>query len=206
MDYGHHAHEGCREWPPLRWCVRAAVRIGASLALLLCLPAGVTAVSGTELPGIKEQQVKAAFIYNFLKFVEWPASRFQDTNSPFVIGVLGKCPISAQLEDTVKGRKINGREIIVKTVDTLEAAKATYLLFVAASEDSRLDTWMPDLVSTNVLTVGESDQFGKGGGIIKFVLEGDKLRFEINMDAADRARLKISAQLQKLAKAIRRKP
>jgi hypothetical protein len=175
------------------------------LVVLLCCLAGIARVAGAELPGSKEQQVKAAFIYNFLKFVEWPANKFQDTNSPLVIGVLGKCPISAELEDTVKNRKINGREVIVRTVDTPAAAKSTHLLFVAATEDGRLDAWMPDLVSAGVFTIGESEQFGKSGGIIKFVLEGDKLRFEINMDAADQAGLKISAQLQKLAKAVRRK-
>lgn len=119
---------------------------------------------------------------------------------------MGKGPICAELENAVKDRKINGREVIVKTLDTPEDVKATHLLFVPAAEDKRLDSLLASFSGASVLTVGESEQFSKSGGIIKFVLEGDKLRFEINMDAADQAGLKISPQVQKLAKAIRRKP
>ena len=204
---GHCTRGRCREWRQLGpWFARAAVRNTASLAFLLCCLAGVVSGAGAESPSSKEQQLKARFIYNFLKFVEWPANRFQDTNAPLIIGVTGKGSISAALETTVKGRKINGRELIVKVVDSPETAKATHLLFVAPTEDGRFDTWLPRLAGASVLTVGESDQFGKSGGIIRFMPDGDKLRFEINMDAADQAGLKISAQLQKLAKAVRRKP
>jgi hypothetical protein len=204
---GHCTRGRCREWRQLGpWFARAAVRNTASLAFLLCCLAGVVSGAGAESPSSKEQQLKARFIYNFLKFVEWPANRFQDTNAPLIIGVTGKGSISAALETTVKGRKINGRELIVKVVNSPETAKATHLLFVAPTEDGRFDTWLSGLAGACVLTVGESDQFGKSGGIIRFMPDGDKLRFEINMDAADQAGLKISAQLQKLAKAVRRKP
>jgi hypothetical protein len=180
-----------------------------ALALLagvaVCLAGTLPGAAAAEGPVSKENQVKAAFIFNFLKFVEWPAGKFQDINSPMVIGVAGKGPIRAALDEAVKGRKLNGRELIVKTVEAPEDAKAVHLLFVNATEDSRLDVLLPACESASVLSVGESELFGKRGGMILFTLEGDKLRFEINMDAATAAKLNVSAQLQKLARSIRRK-
>ena len=168
-------------------------------------PLGATPLSrGADVVNAKEHEVKAAFLYNFLKFVEWPAARFQETNAPLVIGVVGTSPITAALEATVRNRTINGRPLVVKAVKTPEEARAVLSLFVPGSEDERLEAWLTSLNGSSVLTVGESAAFAKQGGIINFVLDGDKLRFEINMDVARRAGLKISAQLQKLAR-IRRK-
>jgi hypothetical protein len=153
----------------------------------------------------KEYQLKAAFLYNFTKFTEWPVARLPEPDSPIVIGVFRSNPFEAELENAVKNRKVNGREIIVKTVESVQTAKATHLLFIPAAEDEGLNDLLPALRTEGILTVGESSAFAKLGGILTFALEGDKLRFEINMDAADRAGLRVSAQLQKLAKAVRRK-
>lgn len=173
-----------------------------TLSLLLGAAAGLARASEIS----KESQIKAAFVYNFLKFVEWPADKLTNNDSALTIGVLGKGPITSELQKAVKDRRINGRELVVKTVETAEAARGLHLLFVTASEDNRLDSLLAQTADASVLTVGESEQFAKRGGIITFVLEGDKLRFEINIDAAEAANLKISAQFQKLAKTVRRKP
>jgi hypothetical protein len=174
--------------------------------MAFCAWASVLPAAAADSLAAKEHQVKAAFVYNFAKFVEWPAGSFQNTNSPLVIGVMGKSPISAALEAAVKDRKINGRAILVKSIETAEAARETHLLFVAASEDKRVDNVLPALAGASVLTIGESDAFARESGMINFVLDGDKCRFDINMDSAERAGLKVSAQLQKLAKTVRRKP
>ncbi len=178
------------------------------IALVIALCGWVSALParGADSLAAKEHQVKAAFVYNFAKFVEWPAGSFPNSSSPLVIGVIGKSPISAALEAAVMDRKINGRAMIVKCVDTVEAARETHLLFVAASEDKRMDDLLPALAGASVLTVGESAAFVRAGGMINFILEGDKCRFDINMDPAEKAGLKVSAQLQKLAKTVRRKP
>jgi hypothetical protein len=176
------------------------------LGLLLCGWASIGPVAAAEALSAKEHQVKAAFIYNFAKFVEWPAGSFESTNSPLVIGVVGKSPISAALEATVKDRKINGRAIIVKGVETLAVARETHLLCFPASEDNRMNGLLPELAGSSVLTIGESGAFASTGGMINFIMEGDKFRFDINMSAAEKAGLKVSAQLQKLAKTVRRTP
>jgi len=166
---------------------------------------GMSGASGADSSSAKEYQIKAAFVYNFLKFVEYPAGRFEKTNSPVVIGVVGNSTMTAALEMTVKHRKLNGRDILVKTVETLEGTKESHILFFPASEDKLADVFLAPAAAADVLTVGESAAFAEKNGMINFVLEGDKVRFEINMDAVGLSQLKVSAQLQKLAKAVRRK-
>lgn len=151
----------------------------------------------------KEYQLKAAFLYNFTKFVEWPAARFAEANSPIVIGVLGQNPFDGELDKIVSGRTVNGRAILVKLIHSADELAAVHLLFVPAGEETRL----PAAAWTNaaLVAVGESESFAALGGTITFTHEGDKLRFEINIAAAERDGLKISAQLQKLATVVRRK-
>jgi hypothetical protein len=182
----------------------AAISHIAVLLILAAVLAGFDAGTAADLPATKEYQIKAAFLYNFAKFVEWPASAHQDAASPLIIGVFGKNPFGSELEKAVKDRKINGREILVKAIETADAARTVHLLFAGAGEDARLDSLREALKGSCVLMVGESDAFARQGGIIRFSLDADKVRFEINMDAAEQAGLKISAQLQKLAKAIKR--
>lgn len=174
------------------------------IAVLWCAIAGPL-VFGADSPVAKEHQLKAAFTYQFVKFVEWPAGRFDDAASPLILGVTGSGPISVALQEAVKDRKINGRPLIVKVLETPEAATTVHVLFVTSDQDNRLGTWLTNLAGRGVLTVGETAAFVKGGGVLNFIPEGDKLRFEIDLDAVQRAGLKISAHLQGLAKSIRRK-
>jgi hypothetical protein len=175
-----------------------------ALVILLCVT-GISPVIGADSTSAKEYQVKAAFLYNFTKFVEWPPKRFPASDSPIVIGVLGKNPFGTELENAIKDRKVNGRSFAFKTIVAPEEAKAVHLLFIPASEDHRVREILKQLEEANVLTVGESAAFANAGGMINFLVEGDKARFEINIDAAEQAGLNISAQLQKLAKVVRRK-
>lgn len=151
----------------------------------------------------REYKLKAAFIYNFAKFVEWPDSCYPNAGSPFVIGVLGRNPFGDELAITVRGRKIHGRMIEIRNVRTAAEARGLQILFVSAGEERNFVA-MKDSPGSGVLSVGESVLFAKQGGIINFLLEGNKLRFEINMAAANRSGLKVSAQLQKLASTIHR--
>ena len=160
------------------------------------------AVSGAESTVSKEYQLKAAFLYNFTKFVEWPVTRFADAASPIVIGVLGRSPFDDELEKITQGRMVSGRAIVVKLVKTAEEVRTVHLLFVPSSEEGRLSTiaWQ----NSAIVAVGESDRFADVGGTITFTQKGDKLRFAINATTAERDGLKLSAQLLKLASAVHR--
>lgn len=150
----------------------------------------------------KEDQIKAAFLFNFTKFVEWPQECFADDSSPLVIAVLGTNQFGDELSKVVRDRKVNGRDIVVTTVTSLAAPRAFHLLFVNAQAEAQFRGHLGRLRAAGVLTVGESEHFIAGGGIIVFTLEADKVRFEINQTAAEQARLKLSAQLLKLATVV----
>jgi hypothetical protein len=160
-------------------------------------------VSKADSTIAREYKVKAAFIYNFAKFVEWPAQKLGGDSTPIVIGVLGPNPFGDELENALKGRQINGRGIVVRQFDDAEGAKAAHLLFVSANDETKLRKALKEY---GVLTIGQSESFTRNGGIITFTFEHDKLGFEINVGAAEQAGLKISAQLQKLAKSVRKGP
>jgi hypothetical protein len=187
-----------------RGCAGGIMKAWLLLMTLLCLAGSHTAL-GADAPSAKEYRVKAAFIYNFMKFVEWPPKRFEHTNSPLIIAVAGKSPMFDTLAEAVKGRKINGRDLVLKQVTTPEAARSAHALFVDAAQGEQWNESLRGLSGSSVLTVGESEAFGKHGGMINFLLEGDKVRFEIDLDSADRDGLQISAQLLKLARTVRRK-
>ena len=176
-----------------------------TLLLALCaiaLPGGACADS--RAAAASEWQIKSAFIYNFTKFVEWPEAAFGAPSQPVVIGVLGDQALAQELAAAVAGRNVNGRSIEVRAVRTVTEARATQLLFVSAAEEARYVAMRTELAGSPVLTVGESPSFSVTGAI-GFVQEGEKLRFEINIDIAERAHLQISSQLQKLAIAVRRR-
>ena len=169
----------------------------------LALTLGLVNGSVADPTVAKEYKVKAAFIYNFAKFVAWPAQKFADGNAPLVIGVLGPNPFGDELENALNGRQVNGRPVVVRQFDNPEAAKAAHLLFVSLNDEPRLRRALKEY---GVLTVGQSELFARSGGMITFTFEDDKLRFEINVGAAEQAGLKISSQLQKLAKNVRNGP
>ena len=154
----------------------------------------------------REDQIKAAFVYNFTKFIEWPSTSFADANAAIVIGVLGDSPMAAVLDNVVRDRKVNGRPIIVRTIQGAADAASIHLLFVSAAESSRWAQLQAAIETRPVVTVGESPWFAQSGGTIDFIEQGDKLQFVINMVAAERSGVKISAQIQKLAAAVQRVP
>lgn len=175
----------------------SSVILWVALVLGWCTSAPAAEIS-------KEFQLKVGFLFGFARFTEWPPERFEDPENPFVIGVFGKNVFGNELEEVAKDRTIKGRSIVIKHVQTAEAARTTHVLFISSAEDARVGNLIQSLKTASVLTVGESEAFARAGGIIQFVQEGDKLRFVINMGLAKHAGLKISAHLQRLARSIRR--
>lgn len=174
------------------------------IAWSLALLAATGAEAAPAATASREYEIKAAFLYNFTKFVEWPAGSFPDAHAPLVIGVLGDSPFAAALERVVHDRTVNGRAIIVRRVESLAELASAHVLFVASAEEARFGSLEPTIETSPILTVGESEFFASLGGVVTFVLQDDKVRFEVNTSSADHAGLKISAQLLKLAASVRR--
>jgi hypothetical protein len=162
------------------------------------------AAPAERAPISREYQIKAAFLYNFTKFVEWPPGRFPAPDSPIVIGLLGGNPFGNELLTIVRNRKVNGRAIEVRVVTTAAEAASVHVLFASAGQEAQAASMADALRRAGVLTVGESPAFAAAGGVVDFVLEGDKVRFKIDLAAGQRAGLKLSVQLLKLATEVRR--
>lgn len=187
---------------------RRSFRRAFSLRCLICLlvwqgSKETAPLCATEPMGTKEDALKAAILYNFTKFVEWPKERFENSTSPLTIGVLGKTPLREELEKAVRDRKLNGHRIVVKAVEETRL-ESLHLLFVGSGEEEKIATHLAGHDRTGLLTIGESNRFADDGGMIVLMREGDKFRFKINLNAAEQAGLKISAQLLKLAVEVRR--
>jgi hypothetical protein len=142
-----------------------------------------------------EYEVKAAFLYNFAKFVEWPASA-----GSINLCVVGGDPFGTALDDIVRNKTIRGLPVKVLRLRTEEKAVACSIAFINAIHEGLERSILASLQSASTLTVGESPHFTLNGGAVRFFLEHDRVRFEINIDAVERAHLKISAQLLSLAK------
>ena len=149
-----------------------------------------------------ESQVKAAFILNFAQFSKWPPKALADGDVPFVIGIIGDDSLGSALDKACQGQTISGHKISIKRSRRLEDMKACHLVFVSKSETGRLGEIFSSLQGTNVLTVGETERFARQNGAIGFVMEGEKVRFEINPGAARRAGVEISSRLLKLGKIV----
>ena len=161
-----------------------------------------SAVVGMQAQSATEYQVKAAFLFNFAKFVEWPADAFPSADAPLQICVLGQDPFDPDFEQAIEEKTVSGRRLEIIHLSGLAQAKACQIIFVAASEGPRLREILRSLRGTGALTVGDAAGFARMGGIINFVLDDSRVRFEINLQAADRAHLKLSARLLTVAKLI----
>lgn len=152
-----------------------------------------------------EYLIKAGFIYNFAKFVEWPSAAFSQPDSPIVIGVLGADPFGNVLDRIVEDKKIGPRGFVVRRYKwgkELKDLKDCKILFISSSEKTHIDEILLSVKGLPILTVGETAGFAERGGVIRFTLEDNRVRFEVNVDAAHQADLNISSRLLTLAKII----
>jgi hypothetical protein len=151
---------------------------------------------------LNEYEAKAAFLYNFVKFVEWPAEAFADGSSPLIIGVVGDDKDSGMIDQMINGKTANGRRLVVKRFSSFKALTHCHIVFIRSSERDRIRQTLA-AAGPSTLTVGETESFAEWGGIINFTIVAGKLRLEINQTSAERAGLKISAKLLSLARVIR---
>ncbi|HEY4362029.1 MAG TPA: YfiR family protein [Bryobacteraceae bacterium] len=163
--------------------------------LLLCAPLSTRAA---EQPS--EYQVKAVFLLNFVKFIEWPASAFARADSPVTICIWGKDPFGETLDRTMAGEVVNGRRVVATRITRAPSPRSCQVLF--------LETWEKEAAKAvsglgpGVLTVGEGRDFLRNSGMIAFSVEDRRVRFDINRTAAERASLKLSSKLLSVARNV----
>ncbi len=175
-------------------------RITWRIALLAAL-----IVSYSNLPAAastSEYEVKAAFVFNFAKFVEWPSRAFESSNSPLIIAIFGSDQLADALEPAVKNETIGGRRIVVRRTKHVRDIIGCHIVFIGRSGKSEIGRIIDSVKGSNVLTIGETDGFARRGGIINFFVQDQKVRFEINNNNARHAGLKISSKLLNLAKIV----
>jgi hypothetical protein len=175
-------------------------------AVHLSLATGTfTARAEEEMP--TDFQVKAAFLINFPKYVDWPASAFAETNSPIVVAILGDENVANAVQNMIgSGRIIGGHPLVLKRIAREEEITSDcQILFIAASERQRIPSLLEKIRGQKILTVSESDDFLEQGGIINLARQGRKIRLQVNLTAAGNAELKISSRLLVAADVVKGK-
>ena len=177
--------------------VRTLKRCGLLTILVAALAAVVVASAApaqAQGQAAREHEIKAAFLYNFTKFVEWPPEAFFDDRAPVVIAILGRDPFGKTLDDVVAGKRIGGRPLVVKRLSTSRDLDTCHVLFVSSRKAAEFARLLPSIADRPTLTVGETNGFADMGGMIQFVKRQRKVRFRINAMAANQAGLKISSR------------
>jgi YfiR/HmsC-like len=144
---------------------------------------------------VNEYQIKAAFLFNFAQFVEWPAHPDTPVDAPFVIGILGDDPFDGALEATVRDEKINDRPFVIHYFQRGDEIKNCAILFVSHSEAEHIPTVLAKLNGRDILTVSDADEFARLGGMMQFVTENKHVHLKINVEVARKASITISSKL-----------
>lgn len=168
--------------------------------LAFCLSSGLPAkaLASSPLSPVSEYQAKAAFLFNFAMFANWPKESFSDEKSPLIIGVLGTDTVEDALK-TIEGETINNRKVTIEHFAVVEGIKRCHLLFISSSERHRLSEIIQMLGDSSVLTVSDMEGFTRQGGMIGLLTTQNRIRFAINMDSIHRTRITISSRLLNLA-------
>jgi hypothetical protein len=192
-------------------CISGARGIGRRRRLCLWLTSAATAWALLGLPSVQgqhskptEYEVKATYLLNFSRFVEWPAQDAQAQADSFTICVLGDNPFGPVLDATFARETVDGKRVVAKEISAAQDAVNCRVLFIGLSEDKQLKQILANLGTASVLTVSDLPKFAQRGGIVQFVWEGNRVRFEVNSATAERAGLTLSSELLKVAANVRR--
>jgi YfiR/HmsC-like len=171
-----------------------------TLATWACLLIAANAAGQATPSG--EYAVKAAFLFHFAEFVEWPVEAFHDASTPITYCTTGEDPFRGALDDSLRAKVVGNRGVRVKHLKEGDSTKDCQILFIGAAESKRTTSILANVKGSAVLTVGESPNFAESGGMIEFCREANKIRFDINLAAVGAAKLKMSARLLTLAKTV----
>ncbi|HYA97889.1 MAG TPA: YfiR family protein [Methylomirabilota bacterium] len=180
-------------------CGLSRRRAVAILLLWALLPGGLAGQTNTA----SEYEVKAAMLYNLTRFVEWPPGAFPDGRAPTLLCILGRDPFGDSLTSLASRQTPGARPVEIRRLRSEAELHVCQVLYISSSEKKSVDHIFLALRSSSTLTVGEMAQFAARGGMVQFSLEEKQVRFEVNLDAASRADLRISSRLLVLAKVIR---
>ncbi len=183
-----------------------APRIARAVRTLFCVAFGLLLTDSPNAYGqsapSREYQVKAAFLFNFTQFVDWPPAAFPEDTASLVIGVLGDDPFGPYLDDIVRGELVNSRRLTVRRFRRPEDIAACQVLFISRSQDKNLQKVLSQVKGNDVLTVSDADAFAARGGMIQLATENGKIRLKINVDAARASSLTISSKLLRSAEIV----
>lgn len=168
------------------------------VVLLVCS----TIILSAQKPPVQGYQIKAVFLLNFSRFVEWPASAFPSDKAPIIIGILGEDPFGSYLDEVLAGEEVNGRSVIVKRFEDVDDIEVCHILYIKMKESEGMEKIIEPLKEKNTLTISDSDDFIKNGGMIRFVKVSKRIQFQINPEAAKAADIKISSKLLSLAEIV----
>jgi hypothetical protein len=173
-------------------------RIAVILGMEMIVPAAAQAQTADEY------QVKAAYMYNLAKFVDWPADAFESPSQPIVFCVLGQTPLSQPLRDALAGKVVGQRALQFRQLADPKQAGDCKVLFISFPDKKRVREILDQVKSLHILTVGEADGFTEEDGIVRFYLDAGRVRLEFNLDAADDAKLHVSSKLLSLGRTVKR--
>jgi len=159
-----------------------------------------------SVQGASEYEIKAAYLFNFAKFIEWPALALTNTSAPVVIGVVGEDPFGDKLPDTIHGETIKGRPILIRHYQPTNDLAGCHVLFLSRSARDHFPDLLKQAATQHILAVSESEEFLEQGGMINFAFVGKSVRFDINVRAMEQAGLKASSKLLAIARSVQGKP
>jgi hypothetical protein len=185
----------------------ARLRHGLALSVRVIRVIGLVTLASRAIatseppPRLAEYKVKAAFLVNFARFVEWPKEAFDDAGSPFVIGVLGPDPFGPDLEEALRGKTVHGRGLVIRRFNRTSDLGRCQMLFIGEGQAAKALRDRGPLKNMGVLTVGEEDG-RRADTMIRFLRQDDKVRFEVDLAAAKRAGLTLSSKLLRVGKLV----
>ena len=168
----------------------------------ICCLTSLASLASSQSSGTRGYEVKAAFLFNFVKYINWPPTSFANSQSPFTICVLGRDPFGDILDETLMGKVIESRPLTIQRLKDKSGARSCQLVFVSSSESAHLPEIFATVQGANVLLIGETAGFAVLGGTIEFTLNDNHIGFAINTDAVNRSGLKFSSKLLALAKIV----
>ena len=199
----HQSAQRAGIWASLRYIKDRSMHFRKTCSILLAIGMITSVVHGSAgAQSKRELKLKAAFLFNIAKFVDWPAKVFRWDGAPFNLCIFGEDPFGSLIDDAFEGRSIKGRPIQIQRPGNLQSSKGCHLFFISTSEASEVSGMLDTLHSNNALTVSEINGFAGSGGIIGFYQEENNLKIEINQKMAEQAGLKVSSKLLRIGRLV----